>query len=62
MARWRVRPESAVPARVLDAWVHDDDPDGRIDAWLDDLWDRDKAAWDVALITLLSTPSYARPR
>ena len=63
MARWRNPPDpAAIPAWVLDAWVYDDDPGGRVNAWLDDLWDRDRAAWEVALMTLLATPAYTRPR
>jgi len=29
------------------------------DLWLDDLWRRDFAAWEVALMEFLSTPGYA---
>jgi hypothetical protein len=28
------------------------------DLWLDDLYDRDFAAWEVALMEFLSTPGY----
>lgn len=63
MARWRRRPgPDVIPAWVLDAWVYGGDPDGLADAWLDDLYERDRAAWEVAFVTLISTPGYTRPR
>ena len=63
VARWRNRrPGAGIPAWVLDAWVYGGDPNGLADAWLDDLYDRDRAAWEVAFVTLISTPAYTRPR
>ena len=61
MARWRNRPEAEIPTWVLEAWVYGD-PGGLADAWLDDLYERDRAAWEVAFVTLISTPAYTRPR
>jgi hypothetical protein len=63
VARWRNPPgPEVIPAWVLDAWRYDGDPESLIDAWLDDLYDRDPAAWGVAFVTLISTPTYTRPR
>jgi len=63
VARWRNRPEvGAIPPWVLNAWREEGDPEGLIDAWLDDLYERDPAAWGVAFMTLISIPAYTRPR
>jgi len=48
-----------IPAWVREAWMSGDDSDRQLaDAWLDDLWHRDRPAWEVALIEFLSTPGY----
>ena len=60
MARWRNPPRPVgIPAWVREAWMSGDDSDRQLaDAWLDDLWHRDRPAWEVALIEFLSTPGY----
>jgi len=61
MARWRNRPDPReIPAWVRHAWVYGDGEARQLaDLWLDDLWHRDFAAWEVALMEFLSTPGYA---
>jgi hypothetical protein len=44
----------------MDAWVYGD-PGGLADAWLDDLYERDREHWYEAFVTLISTPAYTWP-
>jgi hypothetical protein len=57
MARWRERPDAEIPA-----WVFDPDFQAEADAWLDDLYVRDFDRWQEAFVTIISTPTYTRPR
>jgi hypothetical protein len=61
VARWRDPQRVAIPAWVLDVWVYGGDPDGLADAWLDDLYERDREAWYEAFVAIISTPTYTRP-
>jgi hypothetical protein len=62
VARWRKAPE----AQAVPAWVLETDPADPlwpvVEAWLDELRDRDPAACEAAITEMLSAPSYTRPR
>lgn len=56
MARWRDRDPWVVPA-----WVFDPAFEAEADAWLDDLYERDRDRWYEAFVAIISTPTYTRP-
>lgn len=55
MARWRKRPETEIPAWVLDPRT----PGDRPQAWLDGRFEPGTDEWWEAFTVLLSTPGYA---
>jgi hypothetical protein len=51
------RRKAAAPY-VVPAWVLADTGSPMVDLYLDELWERDRAAWEVAFDVVLSTPCW----